>query len=195
MGIVLSKSEGSLDNLLTFRRGCFGRSTEPLTKYPIEEAGGDDPRKAVTGTPAQGYCVAGELGLGGSVDSLPWLFPDPFGPGRASTIFMNVWGNNVVCSACQNVSTDYRGTVFQCCKAVLCSRCTVRACLGPAERLRLDIHKDLSSSGRVLERVGCPACKSPENVGFPVNGNYGRIYSDSGEALKKTGASGGSGAA
>ena len=106
------------------------------------------------------------------------MFPDPAGPAHASTVFMNVFGNNVTCAACGSLSTDYRGTVFQCCKTVACSRCTVKACLGPAERLKLDLHKHLSASGRVLEGVVCPACNKREPVGFPVNGNYGRIYAD-----------------
>jgi hypothetical protein len=208
MGIVVSKAEGSLENLLAFPGGvcCLHRGPPP-TKYPVEELdeikkpgaatpgaatpgaampGAAMPGAAIpgawstrSGTTAAGVPVAGRPLVGvGAVENLPWIFPDPAGPAHASTVFMNVFGNNVTCAACGSLSTDYRGTVFQCCKTVACSRCTVKACLGPAERLKLDLHKHLSASGRVLEDVVCPACSKRERVGFPVNGNYGRIYAE-----------------
>lgn len=231
MGILISKSEASRENLLMLRR----RNNEPQTMYPVDGVdktikggdtttkGGDEtikgvdkttkgvhalkvfqkpvknadrPKKwnrdagivVVLGSPVPGAVssATGRPRLAGTIDELPWLFPDKDGPAHTSTICMNVWGNNVVCAACNTLASDYRGTVFQCCKAVVCSRCTVRACLGPAERLRLDLHRSLSGSGRVLEGVLCPSCNTRESVGFPVNGNYGRIYCDSGEKNKKT---------
>ena len=183
MGSVVSKK------LFTFPGGlCSVRRAPPPTKYIFEDV--DEIKKQAAGkaaaagtpaawTPAAGTPVAGTpVARVGAVENLPWLFPDPAGPGHASTFFMNVFGNNVTCAACGNSPTDYRGTLFKCCEKVACSRCTVKACLGPAERLKLDLHKHLSASGRVLENVVCPACKKREHVGFPVNGNYGRVYAD-----------------
>jgi hypothetical protein len=178
MGVVQSRSACKPPVL---RGGCFGQTSTPLTKYPVEDSDALDKPAAcesAAGEPVSGRPVAWVDRPDqrvGAVDGLPWLFPSPTGPVFASTIFQNVCGNRAVCPGCNSTSADERGTVFQCCKTTVCSRCTARACLYQAERHKLDLTKHLSSSGRVLEGVVCPACKTRERVGFPVNGNYARI--------------------
>lgn len=199
MGVFVSKSEASNENILKLAsRSADSRSAKrPSEGGKSGKALDDGVASVVLGCPVihsgsaarppafPGADPASVPASGaGTVDGLLWLFPEKDGPALASTIFMNVWGENVKCAACKALSMDYRGTVFQCCKAVVCSRCATRACLVPAERLRLDLNRSLTGSGRVLERVVCPLCKKPERVGFPVNGNYGRLYSDSRETAK-----------
>jgi hypothetical protein len=119
------------------------------------------------------------------VGALPWFMPDANGPAATSTVYMNVFGNDFVCGACRNGSADYRGTVFNCCKAVVCSTCTTRVCAASAERMRICVSKVLSGSGRVLERVDCPSCGKLVSVGFPVNSSFGRINLERSEASQQ----------
>jgi hypothetical protein len=111
------------------------------------------------------------------VDRLPWLFPESGGRQSADTIFLNVSGNTSVCStsACRSPAILRTGTKFACCGVVVCSDCTDRSCSEVAEKLRLNLRKDLVGSGRVLEGVECPACCASVSVGFPLNHKFKQI--------------------
>lgn len=109
------------------------------------------------------------------LSALPLLFSFK-GQQTTETIYMSVTNWDGACPACHRIAYDYRGTVFRCCETMVCSKCTNIVCSNAAERMHLDLHKTLNNSGRVLKNVKCPACNVPNDVGFPINSEFNKVF-------------------
>jgi hypothetical protein len=144
------------------------RAAFPAAAFPA--AGAAAAAEAGAAFPAAGAAAAGP------VDTLPWLFPAAWSSQpKTDTIYMNLKDFFDRCEACGKLSRDHRGTHFRCCGALVCSVCTDEACSDAAERLRIDLRKSLANSGRVLDGVRCPSCRTPSaSVGFPFNSWFDR---------------------
>jgi hypothetical protein len=109
------------------------------------------------------------------LNALPLLFSVK-GQQTTETIYMSVTNWDGACPACHRIAYDNRGTVFRCCGTMVCSKCTDIACSNSAERLHLDLRRTLTNSGRVLQKVHCPACKAVGDVGFPINSEFRKVF-------------------